>query len=56
MNITDIEKHIAKMQEDVGKQRDKLDEYICELGELAESCERAWDALQDARDALSELV
>ena len=56
MKIATIEKELVKRQTAVGKERDKLDEFIGELGDLRESCDRAWDALQEARDALSELV
>jgi hypothetical protein len=40
----------------VGKVRDGLDEKISEMSDLRENCEEAWDNLQRARDALSELV
>jgi len=50
--IKKLEKHMKA----VGVQRDKLDETIQELGSLKECCERAKECLQDARDALSELV
>lgn len=56
MNIKAIEKRIAKMQEDIGDERDKLDDFIAEIEELKETCEQAWDALQEARDALSQFV
>ncbi len=47
---------IKARQEAVAKERDKIDEVIDEINGLRESCDRAWDALQSARDALSELV
>ena len=47
---------IEKRMKQVAKERDQIDELILELGSLRDSCERAHDALQDARDALSELV
>lgn len=47
---------IKARQDAVAKERDKLDADIEELSMLRESCDRAWDALQTARDALSELV
>jgi septal ring factor EnvC (AmiA/AmiB activator) len=47
---------IAKRQEAVGKERDKLDDLISDLQSLKEDCEEAHDALQAARDALSRLV
>jgi hypothetical protein len=40
----------------VAKERDKLDELISELNQLKESCDKAYDDMQSARDALSELV
>ena len=50
--IKKIDKHITK----VALERDKLDETISTLDDLKESCRRAHDSLQDARDALSELA
>jgi len=50
--ISEIEKRMAG----VAAERDKLDELISELGDLREDCDNAWNLLQDARDALSELV
>lgn len=40
----------------VAKERDKLDEAIADMEQLRECCDRAWEDLQSARDALSELV
>ena len=40
----------------VAKERDSLDDTIGELGQLRDGCQTAWDDLQHARDALSELV
>ena len=56
MNTKKIIKQIEVRQTAIAKERDQLDEMIAQLSELSESCEKAWDALQDARDALSELV
>jgi len=56
MKIATIEKELVKRQAAIANERDKLDNLIGELGDLRESCDRAWDALQEARDALSELV
>lgn len=47
---------IKVRQDAVAKERDKLDEAMEEINGLRESCDRAWSSLQDARDALSELV
>ena len=47
-----IEKHMAK----VAKTRDDLEIYIGTLEELREDCINAYNCLQDARDALSEMV
>ena len=40
----------------VAKERDKLDTLISEAEDLREDCEEAWDHMQRARDALSEMV
>jgi hypothetical protein len=56
MNWKRIEERIAKQQEIIGKDRDKLDELISDLVTLRDDCEEAWGSLQDARDALSRLV
>jgi hypothetical protein len=50
--VCKIEKH----RDAVGKTRDALDEAICELEGLKYCCDEAWDNLQSARDALSELA
>ena len=47
---------IKKHQAAIAKERDSLGAAIDELTNLKESCDRAWDGLQDAIDALSELV
>ena len=47
---------LQKHQTDVGKVRDRLRRDISEMDGLAESCERAYDDLQHAIDALSELA
>jgi len=54
--IRKIDKMIKLHQDIIAKERDALDAYIETLEDLKEECVRAWDALQDARDALSELV
>ena len=54
--INKLQKKLEKAQNTVGLDRDALDEIISEAEGLRESCDRAWDHLQDARDALSELV
>lgn len=54
--IKTIIKKIEKHQQAVAKQRDSLDDFISEIEGLKFSCESAWDDLQRARDALSELV
>jgi hypothetical protein len=56
MTIGKMLKVIEARQTGVAKERDKLDAAISEMEDLRDSCNRAWDALQDARDALSELV
>lgn len=54
--IESIIKGIDKHMKQVAKDRDKLDDFIGELSSLKEDCDEAWDCLQSARDALSELV
>ncbi len=49
-------KAIDVRQKGVAKERDKLDSMIEELEMLKDCCDRAFDSLTDARDALSELV
>ena len=56
ISIRTIDKEIARRQAAVAKERDKLDEVIGDMEALRESCEDAWNHLQDARDSLSELV
>lgn len=56
MKLGMLIKHIETRQRGVASERDKLDTVISEATDLKDSCDRAWDALQEARDALSELV
>ena len=56
MRISAIDRQLKKRQDAIAKERDKLDAAIEELNGLKDSCDRAYDYLQDARDALSELV
>ncbi len=49
-------KQIQKRMDGVASERDKIDKLISELSDLDESCSRAYEALQEARDSLSELV
>lgn len=49
-------KQIEKRMAGVAAERDKLDKMISSLQDLKESCTKAYDSLQEARDALSELV
>ena len=54
--IEGIAEMIRQRQEAVAAERDKIDDAISDLNDLRESCRKAWNSLQDARDALSELV
>lgn len=56
MRVSTMIKKIESRRDDIGKERDKLDDMIAELEALRDCCERAWDDLQSARDALSELA
>lgn len=56
VTINNAIKQIEKRMIAVGKERDKLDDLIGELEHLKDNCRTAYDDLQHARDALSELV
>ena len=56
MNIKQIDKQMQKHMEAVAKSRDDLDEFIATLTDLREDCGDAWDHMERARDALSDLV
>jgi len=56
INWKDTIKKIDAQMKAVGKERDKIDELIGELTDLRDNCDTAYQALWDARDALSELV
>lgn len=47
---------LKKRQAEVGKVRDKIRDDLDEMEMLKDSCERAYDDMQRAIDALSELV
>ena len=49
-------KELNKRMAGVAIERDKLDELISEMKDLRENCDEAWDHLERARDALSEMV
>ena len=49
-------KEVDKRLTAVGKERDRLDNLIGDAEHLRDNCDEAWDHLQRARDALSELV
>ncbi len=52
----DAIKEIDLRKAAVAAERDKLDDLIGELEHLRANCDTAYDDLQRARDALSELV
>jgi predicted nucleic acid-binding Zn-ribbon protein len=56
MNHRTAIRQIEKKRKDVARVRDGLDDLIRELEGLRDSCNRAHDALEEARDALSELA
>jgi predicted nucleic acid-binding Zn-ribbon protein len=49
-------RQIERKRDEVGKLRDKIREMADEINALEECCERAWDDLHSAIDALSELA
>ena len=54
MTFARIIKQLEKRRDAVGKERDKLGNLIAELDGLRDSCNRAYDDMQHAIDALSE--
>ena len=56
MRTATMIKEIEKRMMSISNERDKLDTMIENLTALRETCEKAWENLQEARDALSELV
>ena len=56
MRISTMLKNIEKRRDAVGKERDRLDSMISDLEGLRDCCDTAWEDLQHARDALSELA
>jgi chromosome segregation ATPase len=54
--VRSIDTKLAAHMKQVATARDKLDETIGELTSLREDCDEAYDCLQRARDALSEMV
>jgi len=56
MRTATMIKKIEQRRDAVGRERDKLDDLISELEELRDCCDRSWQDLQAARDALSELA
>ena len=54
--LKSIKAKIDRHMKQLAKDRDYLDKTISELEGLKDCCDRAYDALWDARDALSELV
>jgi len=50
--VSEIEKRMAA----VAKERDRLDNLIANVKGLRENCDEAYNHLECARDALSEMV
>jgi ABC-type transporter Mla subunit MlaD len=54
--LNNFRKQLKTIQKQVGKDRDALRNYIDEAESLIDCCDRAYDDLESAADALSELV
>ncbi len=54
--VAQIKKILAKRMKEVGAVRDRIRDNLDELESLAETCDKAYDALEQAADALSELA
>ena len=55
-NLKDVIEKVEDQMKAVGRERDKIDNLIGDLTSLRDACEEAYDALWDAREALSEIV
>lgn len=55
-SIKALDKQIAKRMTAVAAERDRLDDLLATVEQLKDDCADAWNALQNARDALSRLV
>lgn len=49
-------KSLEKRKTAIGKERDRLSAWLMEIDQLIETCERAYEDVQAAIDALSELT
>lgn len=56
MDMKEVIAELDTRMKAVAAERDRLDEFIGETEHLRENCRSAWEDLQRARDALSELV
>lgn len=55
-NFKALDKKLERVSKKIAEDRDRLDAIIADAEGLSESCQRAYEALQEARDALSEYV
>ena len=56
MNTKTMIKQLESRKHSIEKERDKLDEFISEAEDLKEVCMTAYENIQCAIDALSELT
>jgi ABC-type transporter Mla subunit MlaD len=56
MTVNKLIRDLDKAMQRIANERDRLDDILGEAETLLENCRHAHDALQEARDALSELV
>jgi predicted nucleic acid-binding Zn-ribbon protein len=56
MKVQTIKKALEKHRDRIGKERDALRDLESEITDLKETCERAYDDINCAIDALSELA
>jgi len=54
MRIATMIKQLEKHRDRIGKERDSLREFLDEVESLKETCDRAYEGIQCAIDALSE--
>jgi DNA-binding ferritin-like protein len=56
LRSTHLLKRISDAQKNIAAERDKLRELIEDATDLAETCDEAHDALENAADALSKYL
>lgn len=56
MDIKEMKFELSKSMNAIAEERDKIDDLISEAMNLRDNCDRVYEDLEHARNALSELV